>query len=67
VRAVWRLSLPVFTDSRPCRGYKFDSGGLRVRGTHEVVPTMMEKDVFRALKLKYIRTLEFLGGRDQRD
>ncbi|BGP09413.1 hypothetical protein NBRC10512v2_005019 [Rhodotorula toruloides] len=42
-------------------GYKFDSGGLRVRGTHEVVPTMMEKDVFRALKLKYIRTFEFPG------
>ncbi|GAA5993476.1 hypothetical protein JCM11641_002670 [Rhodosporidiobolus odoratus] len=35
-------------------GYKFDSGGLRVRGTSEVIPTMMEKDVFRALKLKYI-------------
>lgn len=37
------------------RGYKFDSGGLRVRGTHEVVPTMTEQDVFRALKLKYMR------------
>jgi DNA polymerase/3'-5' exonuclease PolX len=36
-------------------GYKFDSGGLRVRGTNEVVPTMTEQDVFRALKLKYIR------------
>lgn len=35
-------------------GYKFDSGGLRVRGTNEVVPTMTEQDVFRALKLKYI-------------
>ncbi|BGP17708.1 hypothetical protein JCM10213_005288 [Rhodosporidiobolus nylandii] len=35
-------------------GYKFDSGGLRVRGTAEVVPTMTEKDVFRALKLQYI-------------
>ncbi|BGP56473.1 hypothetical protein JCM8202v2_004093 [Rhodotorula sphaerocarpa] len=35
-------------------GYKFDSGGLRVRGSHEVVPTMTEQDVFRALKLEYI-------------
>ncbi|BGP41435.1 hypothetical protein JCM10449v2_005416 [Rhodotorula kratochvilovae] len=35
-------------------GYKFDSGGLRVRGTNEVVPTMMERDVFRALQLKWI-------------
>ncbi|POY75321.1 hypothetical protein BMF94_1692, partial [Rhodotorula taiwanensis] len=35
-------------------GYKFDSGGLRVRGSNEVVPTMTEQDVFRALKLKYI-------------
>ncbi|GAA6050647.1 hypothetical protein JCM3770_000871 [Rhodotorula araucariae] len=35
-------------------GYKFDSGGLRVRGTNEVVPTVMERDVFRALKLKWI-------------
>ncbi|GAA5906148.1 hypothetical protein JCM6882_006059 [Rhodosporidiobolus microsporus] len=35
-------------------GLKFDSGGLRVRGTHEVIPTVMEQDVFRALKLKYI-------------
>ncbi|GAA6024604.1 hypothetical protein JCM10207_001018 [Rhodosporidiobolus poonsookiae] len=35
-------------------GLKFDSGGLRRRGTHEVIPTMTEKDVFRALKLQYI-------------
>ncbi|GAA6028582.1 hypothetical protein JCM8097_007293 [Rhodosporidiobolus ruineniae] len=35
-------------------GLKFDSGGLRVRGTNEVIPTVMEQDVFRALKLKYI-------------
>ncbi|GAA5880849.1 hypothetical protein JCM3774_000499 [Rhodotorula dairenensis] len=35
-------------------GYKFDSGGLRVRGSNDVVPTMTEQDVFRALKLKYI-------------
>ncbi|GAA5824972.1 hypothetical protein JCM11251_006046 [Rhodosporidiobolus azoricus] len=35
-------------------GLKFDSGGLRVRGTHNVIPTVMEQDVFRALKLKYI-------------
>ncbi|GAA5919160.1 hypothetical protein JCM5296_004095 [Sporobolomyces johnsonii] len=35
-------------------GYKFDSGGLRTRLTDEVVPTMTEKDVFRALRLEYI-------------
>ncbi|GAA5904753.1 hypothetical protein JCM8208_001344 [Rhodotorula glutinis] len=36
------------------RGYKFDSGGLRVRGTNEVVPTAHERDVFRALSLPWI-------------
>ncbi|GAA5852035.1 hypothetical protein JCM9279_005039 [Rhodotorula babjevae] len=35
-------------------GYKFDSGGLRVRGTNEVVPTAHERDVFRALSLPWI-------------
>jgi len=36
-------------------GYKFDSGALRDRTTGEVIRTMHEKDVFRALKLKWIR------------
>ncbi|GAA6058963.1 hypothetical protein JCM10212_001673 [Sporobolomyces blumeae] len=35
-------------------GYKFDSGALRSRTTGEVIPTMTEKDVFRALNLKWI-------------
>ncbi|GAA6017371.1 hypothetical protein JCM11491_006633, partial [Sporobolomyces phaffii] len=35
-------------------GYKFDSGALRNRMTGEVVRTMTEKDVFRALKLDWI-------------
>lgn len=36
-------------------GYKFDSGALRNRTTGEVVRTMTEKDVFRKLKLDWIR------------
>ncbi|GAA5933417.1 DNA-directed DNA polymerase IV [Sporobolomyces koalae] len=35
-------------------GYKFDSGALRNRTTGDIVRTMTEKDVFRALKLKWI-------------
>ncbi|GAA5832925.1 hypothetical protein JCM5353_003306 [Sporobolomyces roseus] len=35
-------------------GYKFDSGALRDRTTGEVIRTMHEKDVFRALKLEWI-------------
>ncbi|GAA5873959.1 hypothetical protein JCM16303_002643 [Sporobolomyces ruberrimus] len=35
-------------------GYKFDSGALRSRTTGEVIRTMTEKDVFRALKLEWI-------------
>ncbi|GAA5907550.1 type-X family DNA polymerase [Sporobolomyces salmoneus] len=35
-------------------GYKFDSGALRNRTTGEIVRTMTEKDVFRALELDWI-------------
>ncbi|KAI5475866.1 beta dna polymerase [Pseudohyphozyma bogoriensis] len=35
-------------------GYKFDSGALRTDVTGEVIPTVTEQDVFRALKLPWI-------------
>ncbi|TNY18636.1 DNA polymerase mu [Rhodotorula diobovata] len=44
-------------------GFKFDSGGLRVRGTNEVVPTAHERDVFRALSLKWIHAQRRPGER----
>lgn len=48
------------------RGYKFDSGGLRTADTNDAVPTMMEEDVFRVLKLPWIReSLTLVAKREE--